>query len=584
MKDEEGDDIEAFKLEMLLQIVLLNRDRVSVFWPQVLNYLLKLLRVCKSSNLLTERVISAVFRLTIRFSQRPDLMSDQAFILLHRMLVTFELEVIQKQSTAIALHSFLTHCHSYISRIEDWSVIFDLLLFIGIGFLPKRCVMKKEGSIEAINVQSETEEDLKLRDNNVRGYTSDSEIDVHSHRLAETSKNNPYQLITGCNVGTGKGSCFKILDVLAYEKCTEILALFIKEILPTNVHIDKQADVSVASVTHMAVDTLRKFVEASVKIQSNHLRRNASENKRTSSKVKNRVRESVSRSSSDSEDEITCKKQQQPKLSSVTEACALKLLDLMHFLHLNASFASSNMTNEYLWNTIWSPVLQGIALLCCDSRRPVRTCALTFLQRALLNHDLRILTAHQWENCFNKVMFPLLAKLLEPLNICDPIGMDDTRMRATNLLCKVFLQHLTPLLTLPTFTALWLTILDFMDKFMKAEMQTDVVKEAIPESLKNMLLVMDTAQCLSPSLAVITWDRIALFLPNLKDEILPPNSVSSVAKEDKPDESVVVEEALTSVVIESETNTTFQQSINSIQTHQQSKPSKGDYPWPAPLD
>jgi len=34
------------------------------------------------------------------------------------------------------------------------------------------------------------------------------------------------------------------------------------------------------------------------------------------------------------------------------------------------------------------------------------------------------------------------------------------------ILLQVFLQHLNPLLTLPTFTALWLTILDFMDKYM----------------------------------------------------------------------------------------------------------------------
>lgn len=31
---------------------------------------------------------------------------------------------------------------------------------------------------------------------------------------------------------------------------------------------------------------------------------------------------------------------------------------------------------------------------------------------------------------------------------------------------QVFLQHLSPLLSLPTFAALWLTILDFMDKYM----------------------------------------------------------------------------------------------------------------------
>lgn len=59
--------------------------------------------------------------------------------------------------------------------------------------------------------------------------------------------------------------------------------------------------------------------------------------------------------------------------------------------------------------------------------------------------------------------------------MCDPIGMDETRMRTTNLLCKVFLQHLNPLLTLNTFTALWLTILDFMDKYIKADMKNELV-------------------------------------------------------------------------------------------------------------
>lgn len=34
---------------------------------------------------------------------------------------------------------------------------------------------------------------------------------------------------------------------------------------------------------------------------------------------------------------------------------------------------------------------------------------------------------------------------------------------------QVFLQHLTPLLSLSTFTALWLTILEYMDKYMHLE-------------------------------------------------------------------------------------------------------------------
>jgi brefeldin A-resistance guanine nucleotide exchange factor 1 len=68
-----------------------------------------------------------------------------------------------------------------------------------------------------------------------------------------------------------------------------------------------------------------------------------------------------------------------------------------------------------------------------------------------------------------QVLFPLLSNLLENINPQDPSGIEETRMRASTLLCKVFLQHLTPLLSLSTFTALWLTILEFMDKYMHAD-------------------------------------------------------------------------------------------------------------------
>ena len=45
----------------------------------------------------------------------------------------------------------------------------------------------------------------------------------------------------------------------------------------------------------------------------------------------------------------------------------------------------------------------GIARLCCDTRKEVRGQAFTYLQRALLVHDLQTLSAVEWENCFNKV-------------------------------------------------------------------------------------------------------------------------------------------------------------------------------------
>lgn len=98
----------------------------------------------------------------------------------------------------------------------------------------------------------------------------------------------------------------------------------------------------------------------------------------------------------------------------------------------------------------------------------VRMTAITYLQRALLVHDLQTLTADEWESCFNRVLFPLLAKLLE-LDFADEPHLEETRVRAATVLSKVFLHHLTPLLSLPTFTTLWLNILDFMNKYMHVE-------------------------------------------------------------------------------------------------------------------
>ena len=51
---------------------------------------------------------------------------------------------------------------------------------------------------------------------------------------------------------------------------------------------------------------------------------------------------------------------------------------------------------------------------------------------------------------------------------------------------QVFLQHLTPLLSLSTFTALWLTILEFMDKYMHADKSDLLVSSwAISINLQN---------------------------------------------------------------------------------------------------
>lgn len=119
----------------------------------------------------------------------------------------------------------------------------------------------------------------------------------------------------------------------------------------------------------------------------------------------------------------------------------------------------------------------------------MRTSAITCLQRALLVHDLQTLTGPEWASCFKQVIFPLLFDLLAetPINI-EPGLLEESRMRTATIMSKVFLHHLTPLLSLPTFSELWLEILDYLEKFIRVG--SDMLYEAMLEGLKNMLLVM----------------------------------------------------------------------------------------------
>ncbi|VDK28877.1 unnamed protein product [Anisakis simplex] len=88
-------------------------------------------------------------------------------------------------------------------------------------------------------------------------------------------------------------------------------------------------------------------------------------------------------------------------------------------------------------------MVQCMARLCCDCRRQVRTQALNYLVRSFLIADMQAMSALDWENCFGDVLFPLAHKLLDNLSPMDPIGMEETRVRAMQLICKILLNHLT---------------------------------------------------------------------------------------------------------------------------------------------
>lgn len=460
------EDISIFLLELLLEVTIQNRDRVTCIWPVVQSHLDRLLTVAARENhpYLLERVAVGMLRLAIR------LLRGEEFACLSPLLPLTHLPSATTaplaRQIAYGLFELLKTGAANIHSAEDWKVVFSLLECAGAGALAPK------------------------RSNTVLDETANARASVLDPRPISPVPEWVLVSPTGTEAPLPVAADTIVLardlqphDSAAFVKCCESLNFLVRDmahVTPFNFDL--------------CVNCVRTFAEAVLQCAGK----------------RNRVCNSAEESAG---------YQQSP----------VQLLDLMHTLHTRIAqvfrwWAEEGSIDDgiSLWPQAWRPLLQGIARLCCDTRRPVRTAAITYLQSTLLAHDLAQLSAIEWSQCLEEVLFPLLAQLLCPIASNDPVGVEETRVRAAMLLSKVFLHHLTPLLTLPGFLPLWLTVLELLRAYMHAD-NSELLFEAIPESLKNMLLVMSSANVLAPSsnLWAPTWRTIDLFLPNLKTELFP---------------------------------------------------------------
>lgn len=215
-----------------------------------------------------------------------------------------------------------------------------------------------------------------------------------------------------------------------------------------------------------------------------------------------------------------------------TNAIILQLLDLMHTLHSRtaviyrwwAEEGGSTPHCSALWRHGWCPLLQGMTRAGFDHRKDIRASAITYLQRALLLHDLETLTGVEWASCLQDVLFPLLKHLIgQDVSQSDLNAFEEARSRTVTMICKLFLHHLQPLLLLPNINELWMDILSFIECLTR--IGSDELVEAVKESLKNMLLVMRSVKIFAydseknQEFWELTWNRLDTFLPNLKGEL-----------------------------------------------------------------
>nr|CAB3248501.1 golgi-specific brefeldin A-resistance guanine nucleotide exchange factor 1 [Phallusia mammillata] len=586
-----NEDSSIFFLELLLRVVLQNRDRILSLWQMVRDHLYTLIVMATDYSLLLERAVVGLLRMAIRLLHREDVAEEVLTSL--QILLMIKSHIIPKVNRQIAygLHELLRTNAANIHSRDDWITVFTVMKCVGAGAVPPPILQMASGAVlprqqspddvvgmttpeSEVERRTQSDSETVASDNHSsglsdRGYTSDSELlethqndgahaEIQKLQKSSEDKNSTIQVIppppTPCNQFTLQlGEQLRQHDMRSMVKSCETLAFLVRDaahVTPDNFEL--------------CVRCIRTFVEASINgvnrahhtpsELSNQQQQKLLQEKKKFKKRKERDNKRRGQQNAQGNGKYNQHSDDEVAVENVPggyHTLSLQLLDLMHTLHTRAASIYSSWAEEEknraqttgvgvpsvtaeasnLWDKCWCPLLQGIARLCCDARRQVRTSALTYLQRALLVHDLQTLTGKEWESCFNKVLFPLLTKLLENISPADPDGMEETRMRGATLLSKVFLQHLNPLLTLPTFTALWLTILDFMDKYMHIG-KKDLLYEAIPESLKNMLLVMDTAGIFHSadtssgytSLWNVTWERIDCFLPNLKGEVFKPPS------------------------------------------------------------
>ncbi|CAF1390661.1 unnamed protein product [Adineta ricciae] len=540
-------DAAVFCLELLVKVVLQNRDRVTLFWPTVRHQFYSILVNANEKSFFVERTCVGLLRIAARLLRREELASEVLASL--RMLLLMKPHVIHSLSSEIAfgLHELLRTNAANIHKSDDWFTLFSLLEVVGAAAHPPPVLQTTPQNLStdkpiltsrsSVNAESDIEcSDCATNSTADKGYTSDTEIYrrsdyiVVSHDDLETIRTqqsilNQYKIDLNEKLSQH--------DRRALIKSCETLSFLIRD----SAHVTEEN-------FEYCIHCIRTFIEATVtqqpyqqKVKTTNAKNLKQIRKATSSNSLNNENPNeqmmnqsgqttysskTSKLDYDDEDDLEAIKQEYQSL-------ALQLLDLMHTLHTRASQIykhtttgqTDQITSSILWYKCWCPILQGIARLCCDPRRPVRSSALGYLQRSVLLPELHILSPTEWESVFNKVLFPLLLKLLETTSITDQIhGIEETRVRVSQLLCRIFLQHLSPLLTLPTFTALWLTILDFMDRYWKSD-QTDMLRESVRESLKNMLLVMNTTGLFDrdQALSVITKDRIHSFLPGLWEEV-----------------------------------------------------------------
>lgn len=136
--------------------------------------------------------------------------------------------------------------------------------------------------------------------------------------------------------------------------------------------------------------------------------------------------------------------------------------------------------------------LMLVGILCKLSANPnvdVRNAVVGYLQRAVVAAEKLNISAEYLYRSLDVQILPLMKDLSKDLNSRSLPQADVTMRELVRSVSKMVLLFLPQLGPLPLFGALWRTILDILVSVVVSS-KSEVLSEAVPEALKNMLLVL----------------------------------------------------------------------------------------------
>ncbi|XP_017476492.1 PREDICTED: Golgi-specific brefeldin A-resistance guanine nucleotide exchange factor 1 isoform X1 [Rhagoletis zephyria] len=479
-KFEEGaqysEDVVVFWMELLVKIVIQNRDRMVHLWPDVRDriYLLLIGATTYDYEYLLNRSIVAVLKLAIYLMRNEELCPIVLQSL--KMLLTLKAPVILRISRQIStgVYELLKTSAQNIHSEQDWQIIFTILECVGAGAVPPEIVdtFLPQLPLELIGVAHSdgtmsSEEDSGLPD---RGYNSDTEASVKSQLQSQQHKqqeqtnmhmSSPYPssptaenwilvnkdsdlstqsrpqsppiagslpapvsmlslspLFYNCKLGEH--------SPIALFKCWDSLAFIVRNVAHITPYNFESCVRCIRTFVECCRDggiAQRRRFEAELTSKSNTAAANAAAQRRKAV-GKRGERDALRKANTGGDHYVQDQRGGDPKeedLRQRYETLSIQLIDLMYTLYTRTAQIFRWWAEEEcavpqcsaLWAQGWCPLLQGIARLAMDRRREVRTYAISCLQqRALLVHDLQTLSGAEWTSCFQQVLFPLLNELL----------------------------------------------------------------------------------------------------------------------------------------------------------------------------